>query len=328
MSKLTKYQNSSIAESDKIGNIFKRVKSLITNLSNRVDSIESGSFDTSNLVDKTTNQTIGGVKTFTLSPVVPTPTTNMQAATKKYVDDNVGAGVDTSNFVDKTTAQTIGGVKTFSSNPISTAIQLNAVNALTRKDYVDTQLVTKADQSDLVTEISNRQNADISLQTQITSNTGRIVTIEGNISTLQTNLALKANDADVVKITGNQSIDGVKTFISSPVVPTPTTNMQAATKKYVDDEIINAISGGEIDLSGFVDTTTNQTIAGVKTFSSNPISTAIQLNAVNALTRKDYVDTQLGTKADQNDLTNLTIRVTNLEDLTVFEEHMDTNPII
>ena len=89
MSKLTKYQNSSIAESDKIGNIFKRVKSLITNLSNRVDSIESGSFDTSNLVDKTTNQTIGGVKTFTLSPVVPTTTTNMQASTKKYVDDKV-----------------------------------------------------------------------------------------------------------------------------------------------------------------------------------------------------------------------------------------------
>lgn len=46
-------------------------------------------------VDKTTAQSIDGVKTFTASPVVPTPMTNMQAATKKYVDDSIagfGAG--------------------------------------------------------------------------------------------------------------------------------------------------------------------------------------------------------------------------------------------
>ena len=39
-----------------------------------------------------------------------------------------------------------------------------------------------------------------------------------------------------------------------------------------------------------VSTNSNQTIAGIKTFSSNPISTATQNTAVNALTRKDYVD--------------------------------------
>ncbi len=31
--------------------------------------------------------TIAGVKTFSASPIVPTPTTDMQASTKKYVDD-------------------------------------------------------------------------------------------------------------------------------------------------------------------------------------------------------------------------------------------------
>jgi len=40
---------------------------------------------------------------------------------------------------------------------------------------------------------------------------------------------------DIVSKTGNESIDGTKTFTSSPVVPTPTTDMQSATKKYVDD---------------------------------------------------------------------------------------------
>ena len=36
--------------------------------------------------------TIYGVKTFNASPIVPTPTTDYQAATKKYVDDNGGGG--------------------------------------------------------------------------------------------------------------------------------------------------------------------------------------------------------------------------------------------
>ena len=37
-------------------------------------------------------QTIAGVKTFSSSPIVPAPTTDLQAATKKYVDDNAGGG--------------------------------------------------------------------------------------------------------------------------------------------------------------------------------------------------------------------------------------------
>jgi len=39
-------------------------------------------------VDKTTAQTVAWVKTFSASPIVPAPTTDLQAATKKYVDDN------------------------------------------------------------------------------------------------------------------------------------------------------------------------------------------------------------------------------------------------
>lgn len=45
-------------------------------------------------VDTTGNETIAGIKTFSSSPIVPTPTTDFQASTKKYVDDN--AGGDTS----------------------------------------------------------------------------------------------------------------------------------------------------------------------------------------------------------------------------------------
>ena len=79
-------------------------------------------------------------------------------------------------------------------------------------------LNSKADATDLNTEITNRQNAD---------------------NTLQTNINTKANEVAVVKLSGNQ------------------------------------------------------TISDVKTFSSNPLSTAAQSNTTTALTRKDYVDNKI-----------------------------------
>lgn len=47
-------------------------------------------------------------------------------------------------------------------------------------------------------------------------------------------LAAKANDNNVVHLSGNQTISGIKTYNSSPVVPTPLSNTQAANKAYVD----------------------------------------------------------------------------------------------
>jgi hypothetical protein len=77
-------------------------------------------------------------------------------------------------------------------------------------------------------------------------------------STVTTSLASKANDADVVHDTGNETVAGIKTFSSSPIVPTPTTDFQASTKKYVDDAIIGG--GGYTDeqaqdaVGGMIDT--------------------------------------------------------------------------
>jgi hypothetical protein len=52
---------------------------------------------------------------------------------------------------------------------------------------------------------------------------------------LKGKIGLKADDTAVVKLTGDQSIDDIKTFTSSPVIPTPTQDMHAANKKYIDD---------------------------------------------------------------------------------------------
>lgn len=66
--------------------------------------------------------------------------------------------------------------------------------------------------------------------------------ILGGINENKSNIDLKANDSAVVHLTGNETIADVKTFSSSPIVPTPTTDMQAATKKYVDDNISGTFS--------------------------------------------------------------------------------------
>ena len=46
---------------------------------------------------------------------------------------------------------------------------------------------------------------------------------------------------------GAQTIAGVKTFVSSPIVPTPTTDYQTATKKYFDDILLSImVHDGEV----------------------------------------------------------------------------------
>jgi hypothetical protein len=57
-------------------------------------------------------------------------------------------------------------------------------------------------------------------------------------------LGIESGTLEVVRLSGDQSVDGEKTFIVSPVVPTPTDDFQAATKKYVDDNIGGGGGGG------------------------------------------------------------------------------------
>ena len=58
----------------------------------------------------------------------------------------------------------------------------------------------------------------------------------GNVPADLTN-RVQTLENEVVKKTGNQSIDGNKTFTQPLTVATPTTNTNAATKEYVDNRI-------------------------------------------------------------------------------------------
>ena len=72
---------------------------------------------------------------------------------------------------------------------------------------------------------------------------------------------LTYTNGNFVKLHSNQLIDDVKTFTSSPIVPTPTTDFQVATKKYVDDlAVIKTIATGT---ATFTATTNNINLTGI-----------------------------------------------------------------
>ncbi|EHJ7774763.1 hypothetical protein KB092_001446 [Campylobacter coli] len=152
-------------------------------------------------VTKTGDETIAGVKTFSVPPISATnPTANNQVANKAYVDTRVNAKANANATVNLIGNQTIAGVKTFSAPivvPNGTA-NTHAVNLA--------QLNTKANQATTYTktEVDTRVNA-------------------------------KANANATVNLIGNQTIAGIKTFSAVPVCSAnPTEDAQLARKWYVD----------------------------------------------------------------------------------------------
>lgn len=113
-------------------------------------------------------------------------------------------------FVDKVTDETVAGVKTFSSIPVLPASNPSTGNQATRKTYVDTQ--------------------DATLQTNI----------DGKVS-----------------LTGNETVAGIKTFSSSPVVPTGGSGTQAANAT----DIANAITGASGTATNLVNGTLKLSVA-------------------------------------------------------------------
>ena len=116
---------------------------------------------------------------------------------------------------------------------------------------------------------------------------------------IATNINTKANANAVVNLTDNQTIEGVKTFSSVPVVATqPTNDNQVANKAYVDskssqlnsriDGVNNSLTNSinaKANSNAVVALSGNQTINGVKTFTSNitaPNITTLQ-NQMNGL---------------------------------------------
>lgn len=82
------------------------------------------------------------------------------------------------------------------------------------------------------------------------------VWVESQDQLLQSNI--DTLDAEVVKLTGSQTVAGIKTFSSSPVIPTPTNTSEAATKGYVDNVTVSGAPNADETTKGIVQEATSE----------------------------------------------------------------------
>jgi len=66
-------------------------------------------------------------------------------------------------------------------------------------------------------------------------------------------VSVKANDDEVVHTTLDESISGIKTFVSSPVIPEPSSGTDACTKNYADNLAISAGAGNVVGAASSTD---------------------------------------------------------------------------
>ncbi|EAJ6004768.1 hypothetical protein DJ331_08830 [Campylobacter coli] len=132
--KKNEYINKIVAKANEydIANINAQVKAMDTKITEQINGAKTElNSKIDNKVTKTRDETIAGVKTFSVPPVSATnPTANNQVANKSYVD-TVG-----NSKVALSANQTIAGVKTFSVPPVCSANPTEDAQ-LARKWYVD-----------------------------------------------------------------------------------------------------------------------------------------------------------------------------------------------
>ena len=241
----------------------------LTNLDAAADATNTASVLAAGAVmaTGTTNQTIGGVKTFS-STIVGS------------VDGNAGT---VTNGVYTTGNQSIGGTKTFTST-ISGSIDGNAAT-VTDGVYASTNQTISGTKT-FSALIGGSINGNAATVTNGVYTTGS-QSIAGAKTFTSTIVGSITGNADTVTngvyMTGNQTIGGDKTFSS---------------------DIIGSITGNAATVTNGVYTTGNQTIGGTKTF-SNTISGSIDGNA-GTVTNGVYTtgaQTIAGNKTFSNDVT-------------------------
>ncbi|RJF67847.1 Uncharacterised protein [Campylobacter coli] len=215
--KKNEYINKIVAKANEydIANINAQVKAMDTKITQQINGAKTElNSKIDNKVTKTGNETIAGVKTFSVPPVSATnPTANNQVANKSYVDTVGNSKVALSGN------QTIAGVKTFSSSiviPNATANnhatnlgQLNSKVALSGNETIAGVKTFSVPPVSATNPTANNQVANKSY-----------VDTVGNSK---------------VALSGNQTIAGVKTFNAAPVCSAnPTEDAQLARKWYVD----------------------------------------------------------------------------------------------
>lgn len=191
------------------------------------------------------------------------------------------------------------------------------------------------------TIVQRRSDANIAVPVNVTGN--RAIGADQVDSKIASALTGKANDNAVVHLTGEETVNGIKTFGSIPVLPStdPTTANQAVRKSYVDNSVAGKANASDVytktqvdsalsskanqsDLATLQSTVTTQetvlnskantadvvnivgaqNITGVKNFTVSP--TGPTPTTGSQLANKSYVDNSVSSKANASDVVTLT----------------------
>ncbi|ENY9699557.1 hypothetical protein ACF52P_000292 [Campylobacter coli] len=215
--KKNEYINKIVAKANEydIANINAQVQAMDTKITEQINGAKTQlNSKIDNKVTKTGDETIAGVKTFSVPPVSATnPTANNQVANKSYVDTVGNSKVALSGN------QTIAGVKTFSSSIVIPNATAN--NHATNLGQLNSKVAKTGDET--IAGVKTFSVPPVSATNPTANNQ------VANKSYVDTVVNSK------VALSGNQTIAGVKTFSVPPVCSAnPTEDAQLARKWYVD----------------------------------------------------------------------------------------------
>ncbi|EJX6057967.1 hypothetical protein OEC92_001625 [Campylobacter coli] len=215
--KKNEYINKIVAKANEydIANINAQVKAMDTKITQQINGAKTElNSKIDNKVTKTGNETIAGVKTFSVPPVSATnPTANNQVANKSYVDTVGNSKVALSGN------QTIAGVKTFSSSIVIPNATAN--NHATNLGQLNSKVAKTGDET--IAGVKTFSVPPVSATNPTANNQ---VANKSYVDTIGNSK---------VALSGNQTIAGVKTFNAAPVCgANPTEDAQLARKWYVD----------------------------------------------------------------------------------------------
>ena len=283
---------------------------------------------------------------------VATPTAINDAANKQYVDNAIqnitpgsGGSIDTSNFATLNTNQTINGQKTFTSaitlgteinagrggNPVkfipddntTKTLQFYNANANDQRRFnllipEPTQANNPATKNYVDTAIAN-SSGNIPQQTldQINTNKTNITNLQGTVNTNTNSISqLNTKDTQNVKLSGDQTINGQKTFtnrifanggITNLIDPTNATDV--VNKNYVDNNALSKTA------------TAFQTVQSSVQF-IRPITVQAPTTNTDAA-NKQYVDRTVDNMI--NIYTDNTVKYSNLQTINVSNIFSRTN---
>ncbi|WP_157142175.1 coiled-coil domain-containing protein [Campylobacter coli] len=215
--KKNEYINKIVAKANEydIANINAQVQAMDTKITEQINGAKTElNSKIDNKVTKTGNETIAGVKTFSVPPVSATnPTANNQVANKSYVDTVGNSKVALSGN------QTIAGVKTFSSSIVIPNATAN--NHATNLGQLNSKVAKTGDET--IAGVKTFSVPPVSATNPTANNQ---VANKSYVDTVGNSK---------VALSGNQTIAGVKTFNAAPVCSAnPTQDAQLARKWYVD----------------------------------------------------------------------------------------------